>query len=135
MYLLIIIYFIFGLGRNGCGKSTLLQLLINVETGTNSGLINSDSRLTVSAGEVTRMSGFRIAYYQQNLQDKLPYDQSPLHYMTEVSPPDSSEQVLRGHLGSFGLSGDIVLRQIGTLSGGQKARVVLAQLTLNRSEL
>lgn len=93
---------------------------------------NSSSSLIVIDGEVSRMPGFRMAYYQQSLQDKLPYDQSPLQYLASVSPPDTSEQSTRSHLGAFGLSGDIVLRQIGTLSGGQKSRIVLAQLTLNK---
>jgi ATPase subunit of ABC transporter with duplicated ATPase domains len=111
-----------------------MQLLIESNPGTNSGNLSAvaGSSLFVTSGEITRMSGFRVAYYQQNLQEKLPFDQSPLQYMTSVAPSDSSEQVIRGHLGSFGLSGDIVLRQIGTLSGGQKSRIVLAQLTLNR---
>jgi ATPase subunit of ABC transporter with duplicated ATPase domains len=109
-----------------------LQLLVDVGAGSNTGLINSSSGLIISSGEVCRLGGFRIAYYQQNLQDKLPFEKSALQYMMEVAPENSSEQVVRGHLGSFGLSGDIVLRQIGTLSGGQKARIVLAQLTLNR---
>ncbi len=109
-----------------------MQLLVDVGAGSNTGLINSSSGLIISSGEVCRLGGFRIAYYQQNLQDKLPFEKSALQYMMEVAPENSSEQVVRGHLGSFGLSGDIVLRQIGTLSGGQKARIVLAQLTLNR---
>lgn len=78
------------------------------------------------------MAGFRIAYYQQNLAEKLPYEVTALEYMMTVSGPDSSEQLTRAHLGSFGLGGDFVVRQIGTLSGGQKSRIVLAQLTINK---
>ena len=46
-----------------------------------------------------------------------------------------NEQTIRAHLGSFGLGGDLALRPIGILSGGQKARIVLASLTLTRSHL
>lgn len=88
--------------------------------------------LVVTAGEVSRMPGFRVAYYQQSLQEKLPFEVSALEYITSVSPAGTTEQIVRAQLGSFGLSGDIVLRKIGTLSGGQKSRIVLAQLTLNR---
>ena len=94
--------------------------------------MSAATSVTVTHGEITRMAGFRIAYYQQNLAEKLPYDATALEYMMRVSGPDSSEQITRAHLGSFGLSGDLVVRQIGTLSGGQKSRVVLAQLTINK---
>ena len=43
-----------------------------------------------------------------------------------------NEQSLRAHLGAFGIGGDLALQQIGVLSGGQKSRVVFAELTLQR---
>lgn len=140
-------------GKNGCGKTTFLRLLIESETGTSAigiikqiplksidGCQNKDvhnTDLFIAEGEIIKkMSGLKIAYYQQHLQDTLPYDISPLSYMTEISPLElQNEQLVRGHLGSFGLSGDIVNRKIGTLSGGQKSRIVLAQLTLNKPNL
>jgi ATP-binding cassette subfamily F protein 3 len=118
----------------GCGKSTLISLLMEASTGTTTaGLFAGGGQsVNVTAGEVSRMSGFRVAYYQQNLADKLPYDQSALVYMLALAGPDGSEQLTRAHLGSFGLGGDLVMRPIGTLSGGQKSRIVLAQLTINK---
>jgi ATP-binding cassette subfamily F protein 3 len=88
------------------------------------------------AGEVSRHNSLRTAYFQQHQQECLPYDQSPLEYLASVAPLASqSEQLLRAHLGSFGLSGDLALQQIGKLSGGQKSRVVLAALTIHRPHL
>jgi ATPase subunit of ABC transporter with duplicated ATPase domains len=90
----------------------------------------------VMAGEVSRHGSLRTAYFQQHQQECLPYEQTPLEYLTSVAPVASqSEQLLRAHLGSFGLSGDLALQQIGKLSGGQKARVVLASLTIHRPHL
>jgi hypothetical protein len=84
------------------------------------------------SGEIFKHSSMRTAYFHQNQQDCLPYAQSPLEYLGSVAPSGSSEQVLRAHLGSFGLSGELALQQIGKLSGGQKTRVVLAALTIHR---
>lgn len=87
-------------------------------------------------GDITRHGSLRTAYFQQHQQECLPYDQTPLEYLTSVAPVASqNEQVLRAHLGSFGLSGDLALQQIGKLSGGQKSRVVLATLTIHRPHL
>ena len=126
----------------GCGKSTLISLLMETSAGTTTaGLFAAAASsspggvapsVVVTDGEVTRMSGFRVAYYQQNLADKLPYDKTALQYIMAIVGPECSEQLVRAHLGSFGLGGDLVLRQIGTLSGGQKSRIVLAQLTINK---
>ena len=88
------------------------------------------------AGEISKHNSLRTAYFQQHQQECLPYDLSPLEYLHSVAPVASqSEQLLRAHLGSFGLSGDLALQQIGKLSGGQKARVVLAVLTIHRPHL
>jgi ATPase subunit of ABC transporter with duplicated ATPase domains len=116
------------LGKNGCGKSTLLQIIADTIGGS-----------VVLDGSVFRTNNVKIAYYQQHQQDMLPYELSPLQYLVKYCQDNClenyNEQSLRAHLGSFGLSGDLALRLIGILSGGQKARVVLAQLTLNSPHL
>lgn len=130
-------------GRNGCGKSTLLQFLSRHEgcaararaAPSVSSAGESEGPVAVG-GEFHCHPSLRIAHYQQHQQDSLPYALSPLQHLTEESPIDQrSEQVVRAHLGAFGISGDLALMPIGTLSGGQKARVVLAVLTLCRPHL
>lgn len=83
-----------------------------------------------------RHNAVRTAFFQQHQQDSLPYDLSPLDYLASVAPPAmNTEQQLRAHLGSFGLSGSLALQLIGKLSGGQKARVVMAELLLHRPHI
>jgi ATPase subunit of ABC transporter with duplicated ATPase domains len=134
--------------------STLLRLLVDSESGSSvagpivspalsddadtetiAGMIRKE--MVVTEGELLKMrAGLKIAYFQQNLQERLPYDSTPLQHITSVlvaqQGVDASEQIVRGQLGAFGLHGDMVLRKIGTLSGGQKSRIVLTQLTLNK---
>ena len=131
-------------GKNGCGKSTLLRVLLESEPGcTGLGLLEThfdDSSLPICIYEgeiIKKMSGLKIAYYNQKLHESLPYEMSPLSHLMTLNMDNvdkvgylRDETAVRGHLGKFGLSGDIVLRTIGLLSGGQKSRVVLAALTL-----
>lgn len=127
-------------GRNGCGKSTLLKVI------EMSGIIseaNTHIEPKIIKGNITRNQNIRLAYYQQYQQDALPYDLSPLEYLQEYSASIENtsgkhgfiEKELRSHLGAFGISGDLALRSIGFLSGGQKTRVVLAQLTITHPHL
>lgn len=91
---------------------------------------------TLLAGDITKHSALKIAFYQQHQQESLPYDKSSLQYLTEYTEGSNhNEQTLRAHLGAFGLSGDLALQTIGLLSGGQKARVVLAALTISKPHL
>jgi ATP-binding cassette subfamily F protein 3 len=118
-------------GRNGCGKSTLLRLLHefgNIQ-------LTSDESPVLISGDVMKHPTARVAYYHQHQQESLPYELSPLQHLSNIAPLGHNEQTLRAHLGSFGLSGDLALQQIGILSGGQKARVVFAELTLHKPHL
>ena len=49
--------------------------------------------------------------------------------------PGVAEQQMRGHLGSFGIHGNLALQRISTLSGGQKSRVVFAAITYKEPQL
>lgn len=144
-------------GKNGCGKSTLMKVIYQqgldhsataaAAAAAGGGLVGNtngenDTDTTTAgfpvllAGDITKHHALRVAYFQQHQQDCLPYEQSPLEYLTSISPPGmQSEQLIRAHLGSFGLSGPLALQQIGKLSGGQKARVVLAELTAHKPHL
>jgi len=138
------------IGNNGSGKSSLLKAIDGLSSHT-----FVDSTMTIVAGDTQKVHGLKIAFYQQHQQDSLPYDLTPLEHLTQFCEAKLAMEIkelgastgrtdscyaqtdlsLRGHLGSFGISGDLALRKIGILSGGQKARVVLALLTLSRPQL
>lgn len=143
------------LGENGSGKSSLLRLLVDCDPGLSGvGTISTSSNntpLVITEGEVSKkMQGLRIAYFQQHLADMLPYSSTPLAYVMGLvrdvhsnnatngqlkSPLEFNEASVRGHLASFGITDVTALRQIGTLSSGQRSRVVLAALTLHAPNL
>ena len=107
-------------GPNGAGKSTLLKILAGV--------------LPIDNGE--RKLGHNVipAYYAQHVLDLLHTNNNPFEELREVAP-DESEQNLRTTLGGFLFSGDDILKRISVLSGGEKARVALAKLLLQPSNL
>lgn len=106
-------------GPNGCGKSTLLRLV----TGS----------LEPSKGEVLRGAKLRIGSYNQHFEEALPMDKSGVEFLTSEFDIDKLEA--RKYLGMFGLDGTRHLIRIGQLSGGQKARVLFAKLSLMRPHI
>jgi len=103
------------LGPNGCGKSTLLQSLAG--------------RLPLLAGRRRVGDRSRIGVFDQDLAAALPPDTDALTHLTGVAPVTPPQQ-LRAVLGALGLPGDMALRPIAGLSGGEKARVALAALVV-----
>ena len=104
---------------NGAGKTTLLATLLGARPH--------------AAGEVRVGSSVTPAWYRQDLAG-VPLNQSIYEVIQDLRPLWSRGQI-QGHLGAFGFSGDEVLRSTNTLSGGERARVALAMITLARANL
>ena len=109
------------LGPNGSGKSTLLRLI----TGTERPLDG-----TVRLGEHNVIA----AYFEQNQAEALDLDTTVLATVREEVPEWKDEEV-RGLLGKFLFGGDTVFKRVGTLSGGEKARLALAKMLLKSANL
>ena len=107
-------------GPNGAGKSTLLKILAGV--------------LSPDYGE--RKTGYNVTsgYYAQYLLDLLKEESTPLEELHGVAKGES-ETNLRQILGGFLFHGDDVRKRISVLSGGEKARVALAKLLVQGSNL
>jgi ATP-binding cassette subfamily F protein 3 len=112
------------LGANGQGKSTVVKMI----AGMNPAL----------AGTMTEGKGLSIGYFAQQEMDLLHADDTPLQHMTRLSKTlgmDAREQELRNFLGQFRFVDAMVHQVIGTLSGGEKARLVLGSLVWQRPNL
>lgn len=108
------------MGVNGAGKSTLLKLVAG-ET-------------TADSGTVALGANVRLGYFAQNAMDVLLPDQSVLQTL-ESSFPTASIGSLRNLAGCFGFSGDDVEKSCRILSGGEKARLVLARILYDQPNL
>ena len=106
-------------GPNGAGKSSFIATIIG-------------DRLPAS-GEVKIGGSVTPAWFRQDLAD-LPLRKSLYDAIQDQRPLWSRGQI-QNCLGAFGFSGDEVQREIGTLSGGERARVALALMTLERANL
>ncbi|AKU11446.1 ABC transporter related protein [Azoarcus sp. CIB] len=115
------------LGANGRGKSTLVKTIAR--------------DLAPTSGVVTEGKGLRIGYFAQQELDVLRPQDNPLEHMVRMAreglPAGQSgrEQDLRTFLGTFNFSGDMVQQPVGTMSGGEKARLVLCMLVWQRPNL
>ena len=102
------------LGSNGNGKSTLVKLLAN--------------RLAPFSGSVTRADKLSIAYFAQHQLDELNEDGSPYDHVRKLMP-DAPETKVRGRTGAIGFSGKAGDTLVKSLSGGEKARLLLGLAT------
>jgi ATP-binding cassette subfamily F protein 3 len=102
------------LGANGNGKSTLVKLLAN--------------RLAPFSGKITRADKISIAYFAQHQLDELNEDGSPYDHVRKLMP-DAPETKVRGRTGAIGFSGKAGDTAVRSLSGGEKARLLLGLAT------
>ena len=117
------------LGANGQGKSTLVKTIAR--------------DLTAISGEVTEGKGLNIGYFAQQELDVLRPQDTPLEHMTRMAKEaiaagrtvPGREQELRNFLGTFNFTGEMVKQAVGTMSGGEKARLVLCMLVWQRPNL
>ncbi|WP_137153163.1 ABC-F family ATP-binding cassette domain-containing protein [Devosia sp. FKR38] len=101
------------MGVNGAGKSTLLKLI----TGTTE----------PDQGTVTRGPSVKMAYFAQHAMDVLEGDLTVFQQL-ESSFPQAGQAPLRALAGAFGFSGDDIEKKCRVLSGGEKARLVMAMM-------
>jgi ATP-binding cassette, subfamily F, member 3 len=112
------------LGANGQGKSTLVKTIAHM--------------LPVLSGTVTEGKGLSIGYFAQQEMDLLSEDDTPMQRMVRLArevSPNAREQELRNFLGQFRFEGEMVQQRVGTLSGGERARLVLATIVWQRPNL
>jgi ATP-binding cassette subfamily F protein 3 len=102
------------LGSNGNGKSTLVKLLAN--------------KLPPFSGHVTRAEKLSVGYFAQHQVDELNLDGSPYDHVRKLMP-DAPETKVRGRTGAIGFSGKAGDTLVKSLSGGEKARLLLGLAT------
>ena len=108
------------LGRNGAGKSTLIKSLAG--------------ELALLHGERYCAQELKIGYFSQHQLEQLHAGSTALAHILQAKK-SMTELAARNFLGSFGFSGDQALSAIETMSGGEKARLVLALIVLEKPQL
>jgi len=119
------------LGANGQGKSTLVKTIAR--------------DLQAIGGDMTEGKGLNIGYFAQQELDVLHPADNPLQHMIDLckkltadgklAGQATREQDLRSFLGQFNFGGDMVKQAVGSMSGGEKARLVLCMLVWQRPNL
>lgn len=108
------------LGKNGNGKSTFAKLL--------------DEKLPAFSGKITRLSGLKIGYFAQHQEEELPLNETPLSYFQTLMKNETPTTV-RSYLARFGIDQEKALTAIRNLSGGEKARLIFAQIAREKPAL
>lgn len=108
------------LGQNGNGKSTLAKLLAG--------------RLAAMRGREFRVKGLRVGYFAQHQEDDLVLTDTPYDHLARALPQALPPQI-RAQAARFGLDADRVNTPVGQMSGGEKARLLLALATRDAPHL
>ncbi|MBO9575969.1 MAG: ABC-F family ATP-binding cassette domain-containing protein [Sphingobium sp.] len=108
------------LGKNGNGKTTLARLLA--------------AQLPAMEGSMAASSKMSVGYFTQYQVEELDVTDTPLEHMTREMK-GATPGAVRAQLGRFGFSGDRATQKVGSMSGGEKARLALALITRNAPHL
>jgi ATP-binding cassette subfamily F protein 3 len=108
------------LGRNGNGKTTLARLIA--------------AQLAPMEGGMTSSNKMTVGYFTQYQVEELDVTDSPLEHMTRQMK-GATPGAVRAQLGRFGFSGDRAIQKVGSLSGGERARLALALITRDAPSL
>src|SRR5262245_53955996 len=108
-------------GDNGQGKTTFLRTVCG--------------SLPAVSGEVTWGYGCQVGVYAQHVYTTLPEQKTVLEYLEYQAAPKTPDQQIKDVAGSLLFSGDMIEKRIRVLSGGERARLVLAGLLLQRNNV
>ncbi|MFT5658634.1 MAG: ATP-binding cassette subfamily F protein 3 [Gammaproteobacteria bacterium] len=108
------------LGLNGAGKSTFIKLLAG--------------ELQTQGGKMDRSKDLKVGYFAQHQVEQLDETANPLLTLQRIDPA-LTERDIRTYLGGFNFKGDKVMQSVGSFSGGEKARLVLALVIWQRPNL
>ncbi len=108
------------LGSNGNGKSTFAKLIAG--------------RLAPQTGELRRSGKLKVGYFAQHQLEEFDEDATPFEHVIRKAP-SFSPTTARSHLGRFGLSGTLADVKLKNLSGGEKARLNLTLICLEKPNI
>jgi ATP-binding cassette subfamily F protein 3 len=108
------------IGANGNGKSTMMKMLAG--------------RLMPEAGKLVKSKKLKVGYFAQHQSEELNPDGSAFDHISERQPMDPPAR-LRGHLGRFGFVQERADTKVQNLSGGEKARLLFALMSLEKPHI
>ena len=108
------------LGKNGNGKSTLAKLLAG--------------QLALDSGRIIKSAKFKVGFFNQHQNEELPLKETPVSYLMPMIS-GKRESDIRSYVARFGLTEDKAITQIQYLSGGEKARLLLAKICLVKPQI